>query len=96
MDNGVLICWKTVRETVACTTAWGGCYESQVINLGNYPYSFKSGSSMSVSLTAVGINATFEGLTENSISAVGKVRMWRPTSASQTGNISVLAIGIWK
>ena len=95
-DNGVLICWKAVSITANCTTAWGSVYESQMIDLGSYAYSFKSGNTPQVSLASRGINATFEGLADASTTTIGKVRMWRPTSASQSGYIDVVAIGIWK
>ena len=95
-DNGTLICWKSVSVTATCTTAWGNCYESQQIDLGSYAYSFKTGAAPAITLGSRGINAAFEGLTDTSSTAIGKIRMWRPTSASQSGYIDVVCIGVWK
>ena len=96
-DNGVLICWKTVRVTVHCDAPWGSLFESELLDFGVYPHNFKSGGGApTVSLCSNVINASFEGLTENNTENIGKARMYRPTTATITGDILIQAIGIWK
>ena len=99
--DGTMICYKTVTGTTNISTSWGSLYVSSSVSLGNYPVSFVS--VPTVTVTPQSQSGTQFMMTTNdangfgTISTPAPVCLVRPNSRTGVGYIfNVIAVGKWK
>ena len=94
--SGVLICTKQI-SLVPTWTSWGGLYETNDINLGEWPYYFVETETPRVQASVVGpyggLISTVEGITY--INA-GITSIVRPNTVTATMYVDIIGIGRWK
>lgn len=96
-SDGTLICTKKITGTANCSTTWGQLYETPLLDLGNWPYTFKKLDNYQItqgSSSAAQILETHYGATTTS---AGKMILCRATpNTSLSWGVNVLGIGTWK
>ena len=94
-QDGTLICYKSVSNAVAITTAWGSLYEG-TLDLGSWPATFISAPEVSITNRGTPGAMVESFKTVPTTTSAGEVYLVRPTSATLTFTLSVIAIGRWK
>ena len=96
-DSGLMICAKTVTETVACTQSWGQLYESTTtMDFGSWPVAFTGTPFVSGNVVDGSLASWLERFTDVSATLAGKSYIVRPTSATNPCNVHIIGIGFWK
>ena len=94
--DGTMICRKSQTfSNVSVSTAWGQIYESDLIDLGSLPQTFY-GSDVTITASVINGNAWLEAVPFNGGATLGTTRIVRPTTATITVSIQIIAIGRWK
>ncbi len=96
--DGTLICVKKMNLSFTCHNTWGPLYDSDVINLGNWPYAFKYVPTISATFCAGNAFTWSEGFSDVSTTSAGKTYLCRATDIGSiiTGTLHVTGIGQWK
>ena len=93
--DGTMICYKTVTDSVAMTTAWGNLYEG-TMQLGDWPEEFISTPNVNVTnVSSTGAMIECFDIAPTATSA-GTVYFARPISYTSNVTVNVLGIGKWK
>ena len=93
--DGTMICYKTVTDSVAMTTAWGNLYEG-TMQLGDWPEEFISTPNVNVTnVSSTGAMIECFDIAPTATSA-GTVYFARAISYTSDVTVNVLGIGKWK
>ena len=94
-ESGLMICKKTVTQTVAWT-AWGTLYESDSIDFGSFPVAFSVTPVVNVSANNSGTSGISTGATGVTTTSAGSGKVVRPTDpGSQAITVGIAAVGRW-
>lgn len=95
-NDGTMICYITKEyNNVNITNSWGSVYESDRIQLGNFPQQFINIPTITANCVR-GLSVFLEALSPTNTS-IGETWFMRPVSQSNTSStISFIAIGKWK
>ena len=94
-SDGTLICTSTRTFLIAVENEWGTLYESELVDLGDFPYPFLS--LPHISGSSISLASMIEYIRETSPTKWGFTRFVRPTSMGvQNFAIDLIAIGRWK
>lgn len=95
--SGLLINIKKVGfSNIPCSTTWGSLYESSEYSLNLWPYPFKDDDVFNCTALVTGSSAIIERVSDQSKTSCGKIIFCRPTSASVSPTVHLIAIGLWK
>lgn len=93
--DGTMICYKSVTDNVAMTSAWGSLYEGSM-SLGNWPETFISTPNVQITnASSAGAMIESYDIAPTTTSA-GEIFLARATSRTADVTINVWAIGKWK
>lgn len=93
-NNGILICYKNISQSVAMTSSWGSMYEG-TFSAGNWAMAFAETPTVSVTNKG-GAGAMIEGFgTGATTTSCGAIWLCRPTSITNTVSLSIVGIGKW-
>ena len=94
--SGVLICTKHIALDPTWSS-WGALYETNEINLGEWPYYFKQSEIPRVQASVVGPFGGFTSTVKGtSYRYVGITSIVRPNTVSETMYVDIIGIGRWK
>lgn len=94
--SGLMICTKTISQSVAVTSAWGSLYESSAITIGSWAEEFISTPKLSIQSEGSDSSCWIGNITDTTKSVGGSFRVIRPTSVTLNLVAEVIAIGTWK
>ena len=98
-DDGTLICYKkiSVSATFSSSQKWGSMWESNALDLGDYPYSFIEIPILNITNASTS-GGFYECIENKTNTKIGKVYMCRPDDINATISYTfdIIAIGKWK
>ena len=94
--SGVLICTKHISFDPTWSS-WGAIYESNEINIGEWPYYFIQNETPRIQANVVGLYGGFVSTVKDTtyINA-GVTTVLRPVTADATMYVDIIGIGRWK
>lgn len=93
--NGIMICAKSVSQSLTFNDTWGSLYESS-LSLGNWAQEFNAApivNATNISASGILVESFNPAPTKTS---AGSIYLARPTSGTHQANINLIAIGKWK
>lgn len=95
--NGALICVHSISVTPSSWTAWGNCYESNQLLLGNWLVEFTSQPMTMISQGSTSSGGWIESHDQISKTSCGRTYIVRPNAGTGlTFRINVVGYGYWK
>ena len=96
-NSGIAECWGKFYVSQSCTNAWGSIYETSLIKLPDFPFTFAKTPHMQILFETQQGYAFIEGIQATTTTNAGETYLARGTSASNIyGYIVMTCGGRWK